>query len=85
MYLVSKIICCSTDRMEKDFKIFHSYEDAVYYKNRLKGLCISEIADYYDILEEEVYQYVNVTEDEPNVFAYTDMDLEVEIAIDNLY
>ena len=85
MYLVSKICCCSTDRMEKEFKLFHSYDDAIYYKNRLKGLCISEIADYYDILESEVYEYINIIEDETNVFAYTDIDLEVEIAIDNLY
>ena len=85
MYLVSKICCCSSDRMEKEFKLFHSYEDAIYYKNRLKGLCISEIADYYDILEKEVYEYINITEDDTDIFAYTDMDLEVEIAIDNLY
>ena len=85
MYLVSKICCYSSERMNKEFKIFHSYEDAVYYKNRLKGLCISEIADLYDILENEVYEYVNITEDDTDIFAYTDMDLEVEIAIDNLY
>ena len=85
MYLVSKISCYSSERMNKEFKIFHSYEDAVYYKNRLKGLCISEIADLYDILENEVYEYVNITEDDTDIFAYTDMDLEVEIAIDNLY
>ncbi len=85
MYLVSKITSNACERMEKEFKLFHSYDDALYYKNRLKGLCISEIADYYDILESEVYEYINITEDEPNIFAYTDMDLEVEVAIDNLY
>lgn len=88
MYLVSKISCYPFARMEKEFKIFYSYEDAVYYKNKLKDACISEIANYYAIPEKEVYEYIVVLEDDEDIFAFSDMDLEIEeieIAIDNLY
>ena len=86
VYLVSKVICWSDEKMEKDFHCFSDIETALSFKDRLVDLYIAEQCDIYDCEHNDLElleNYLDVTHNGKMLFATLSCDgteeLEIEV------
>ena len=90
-YLVSEVIACPDERMQKRFELFKSKEDAIEYLQWRKEEFINDIAEHYDYdesedrdIEDYLMDYIDVIVDENYYWAIIDDVEEIELEVTEL-
>ena len=91
VYLVSEVIACPDERMQKRFELFKSKEDAIEYLQWRKEEFINNIAEYYDYdesedrdIEDYLLDYIETIVDENYYWAIIDDVEEIELEVTEL-
>ena len=90
-YLVSEVIACPDERMQKRFELFKSKEDAIEYLQWKKEEFVNDIAEHYDYdesedrdIEDYLMDYIDVIIDEDYYWAIIDDVEEIELEVTEL-
>ena len=90
-YLVSEVIACPDERMQKRFELFKSKEDAIEFLQWKKEEFINDIAEHYDYdesedrdIEDYLMDYIDVIIDEDYYWAIIDDVEEIELEVTEL-
>ena len=90
-YLVSEVIACPDERMQKKFELFKSKEDAIEFLQWKKEEFINNIAEHYDYdesedrdIEDYLMDYIDVIIDEDYYWAIIDDVEEIELEVTEL-
>ena len=90
-YLVSEVIACPDERMQKRFELFKSKEDAIEFLQWKKEEFINDIAEHYDYdesedrdIEDYLMDYIDVIVDENYYWAIIDDVEEIELEVTEL-
>ena len=90
-YLVSEVIACPDERMQKRFELFKSKEDAIEFLQWKKEEFITDIAEHYDYdesedrdIEDYLMDYIDVIIDEDYYWAIIDDVEEIELEVTEL-
>ena len=91
VYLVSEVIACPDERMQKKFELFQSKEDAIEFLQWKKEEFINNIAEHYDYdesedrdIEDYLMDYIDVIIDEDYYWAIIDDVEEIELEVTEL-
>lgn len=91
VYLVSEVIACPDERMQKKFELFKSKEDAIEYLQWKKEEFINDIAEHYDYdesedrdIEDYLMDYIETIVDENYYWAIIDDVEEIELEVTEL-
>ena len=91
VYLVSEVIACPDERMQKRFELFKSKEDAIEYLQWRKEEFINDIAEHYDYdesedrdIEDYLMDYIETIIDEDYYWAIIDDVEEIELEVTEL-
>lgn len=91
VYLVSEVIACPDERMQKKFELFKSKEDAIEFLQWKKEEFINDIAEHYDYdesedrdIEDYLMDYIDVIIDEDYYWAIIDDVEEIELEVTEL-
>ena len=91
VYLVSEVISCPDERMQKKFELFKSKEDAIEFLQWKKEEFINDIAEHYDYdesedrdIEDYLMDYIDVIIDEDYYWAIIDDVEEIELEVTEL-
>ena len=91
VYLVSEVIACPDERMQKRFELFKSKEDAIEFLQWKKEEFINDIAEHYDYdesedrdIEDYLMDYIDVIVDENYYWAIIDDVEEIELEVTEL-
>ena len=91
VYLVSEVIACPDERMQKKFELFQSKEDAIEFLQWKKEEFINDIAEHYDYdesedrdIEDYLMDYIDVIIDEDYYWAIIDDVEEIELEVTEL-
>ena len=90
-YLVSEVIACPDERMQKKFELFKSKEDAIEFLQWKKEEFINDMAEHYDYdesedrdIEDYLMDYIDVIIDEDYYWAIIDDVEEIELEVTEL-
>ena len=88
VYLVSEVIACPDERMQKKFELFKSKEDAIEFLQWKREEFINDIAEHYDYdesedrdIEDYLMDYIDVIIDEDYYWAIIDDVEEIELEV----
>ena len=91
VYLVSEVIACPDERMQKKFELFKSKEDAIEYLQWKKEEFVNDIAEHYDYdesedrdIEDYLMDYIETIIDEDYYWAIIDDVEEIELEVTEL-
>ena len=91
VYLVSEVIACPDERMQKKFELFKSKEDAIEFLQWKKEEFINDIAEHYDYdesedrdIEDYLMDYIETIIDEDYYWAIIDDVEEIELEVTEL-
>lgn len=91
VYLVSEVIACPDERMQKKFELFKSKEDAIEFLQWKREEFINDIAEHYDYdesedrdIEDYLMDYIDVIIDEDYYWAIIDDVEEIELEVTEL-